>query len=886
MILRIIALICLLPLVGLAAVTQDQVTSEAKTAPRESYGISQLRAAVSAAANKPAKDARIIVGQRSSKLFANYPDLAAFEPGQSEAFVLKRIGNDWLVVGSDPSGVLYGSLELARRIKAGGGLPSQLDLSDRPQFVLRGPCIGMQKTEITYDGAMYDYRYTREEFPFFYDREQWIRYLDFLLENRMNTLYLWNGHPFTSLLKLPKYPDVQEVSDEQLEENIQTFRWLTSEADKRGIWVIQFFYNIHISHALAKARNVPFQHHAPSPLVSEYTRYCIAEFIRNYPNVGLLMTLGEALQPKYGPEWLTKTIIPGVKDGMRALGTTKEPPIIVRAHATDIENAMKQALPLYRNIYTMHKYNGESLTWTDVRGEIRRKHEFLVNLGSTHIVNVHLLSNLEPFRWGAPSFIQKSLQSCQRIGIKGLHLYPLRYWEWPITADNVNPPLKQIDRDWIWFEAWARYAWNPNRDPAQEREYWISRLAEKYGTREAGAKILDAYELSGVGAPRMLPRVGITEGNRQSFTLGMLMTQIINPVRYNVNPLTYEAQAPPGERLHEWVQREWEGKPHEGETPIQVAEEVVESARRAVQAAEAAQPHVTRNKEEFLRLLHDMRCIETSMRYYRAKTKSAALVLRYGYSRDIEDLKKAGELLEESLAEYRKLVALTDKTYREGPSVHSISRRIPFLGVGRYKHWRECLPEYEKEMANFRRNLEALASGTTTSKQQSPKSLPAVSVKLAGAGTELFEVRPGAKLYTDREWTIEQVAPELVGLTGIRISYEKAIQEKGTKVQFELPEPAQILVGFFRSSKKGVAAQPPPNEWEPIFRSALLAGDHPGLTVYSAQMPAGNNELDFGGGAYVVLGFIKKDAQPVPRMVFFSQSAANVRADLDWLFES
>ena len=189
-------------------------------------------------------------------------------------------------------------------------------------------------------------------------------------------------------------------------------------------------------------------------------------------------------------------------------------------------------------------------------------------------------------------------------------------------------------------------------------------------------------------------------------------------------------------------------------------------------------------------------------------------------------------------------------------------------------------------MANSRRNLEALASGTTTSKQQSPKSLPAVSVKLAGAGTELFEVRPGAKLYTDREWTIEQVAPELVGLTGIRISYEKAIQEKGTKVQFELPEPAQILVGFFRSSKKGVAAQPPPNEWEPIFRSALLAGDHPGLTVYSAQMPAGNNELDFGGGAYVVLGFIKKDAQPVPRMVFFSQSAANVRADLDWLFES
>lgn len=885
MILRILTFLCLLPPAGFAGVSPDLIRAEALTSPREQHGIARLRAAVSAAPHQPGQGARIIVGRRSSKLFVGYPDVPAFAPGQTEAFLLKRIGNDWLVVGSDASGVLYGSLELARRIKAGGGLPAELDWSDRPQFVLRGPCIGMQKTEITYDGAMYDYRYTQEDFPFFYDRGRWIQYLDFLLENRLNTLYLWNGHPFTSLLKLPKYPDAQELSNEQLEKNIDAFRWLTAEADKRGIWVIQFFYNIHISHALAKARNLPLKHHAPNPLVSEYTRYCISEFIRNYPNVGLLMTLGEALQPRYGPEWLTQTIIPGVKDGMRALGVTKEPPIIVRAHATDIENAMKQALPLYQNIYTMHKYNGESLTWTDVRGEVRRKHEALVKLGSTHIANVHLLSNLEPFRWGSPDFIQKSLQSLQRLGVKGLHLYPLRYWEWPISADNVQPPLQQIDRDWIWFEAWARYAWNPNRDRADEREYWISRIAEKYGTREAGAKILDAYELSGVCAPRMLPRVGITEGNRQSFTLGMLMTQIINPARYNENPLTWEGGAPPGERLQQWVEREWEGKQHEGETPIQVAEEVVESARRAVEAAEAARPRVTRNNEEFLRFLHDMRCIETSMRHYRAKTKSAALVLRYGYSQDLQDLEKAGALLEESLAEYRKLVALTDQTYREACSVHSISRRIPFLGVGKYKHWRDCLPEYERELSNFRRNFAALAHGSAVSKEQSPKALTAVSAKLAGAGAELFEVRAGAKIYTDREWAIEQVAPELIGLTGIRISYQKATQEKGARVQFELPEPAQILVGFFRSSKKGVAAQPPPNEWEPVLKSALIAGNHPGMTIYSAQMPAGKNELDFGVGAFAVLGFIRRDAQVVPRMVFFSQTGANVRADLDWLFE-
>jgi hypothetical protein len=151
--------------------------------------------------------------------------------------------------------------------------------------------------------------------------------------------------PVGSLLKLPKYPDAQ------LDANMAMFRWLATEADRRGIWVIQAFYNIHISHALARARGLPYQLKEPTEFASQYTRYSIGEFIRTYPNVGLMMTLGEALAPEYGPEWLAKTIIPGVKDRMRALGTAHEPPIIVRAHATRIEEAMHQALPLYKNIY-------------------------------------------------------------------------------------------------------------------------------------------------------------------------------------------------------------------------------------------------------------------------------------------------------------------------------------------------------------------------------------------------------------------------------------------------------------------------------------------------------------------------------------------------------
>lgn len=846
------------------------VSAGAGATARELLGVERLRSAL---ANVSQPNARVLARVAPAPEFS----------GAAEAFHLLRRGNQWLVTGSDPSGVLYGCLELARRVNETGSLPRQLDFLDRPRFLLRGPNIGMQKTTVTYDGAVYDYRYTPEEFGFFYDKQLWTRYLDFLLENRMNTLYLWNGHPFTSLLRLPRYPDAQELTDGQLARNMEMFRWLTAEAGRRGIWVIQAFYNIHISHALAKARGLPFQLSTPNQFVSQYTRYCISEFIRTYPNVGLMMTLGEALSPQYGPAWLAKTIIPGVKDGMREAGMTAEPPIIVRAHATRIEEAMHEALPLYKNIYTMHKWNGESLTWTDVRGEVLRMHQSLVQLGSAHIANIHLLSNLEPFRWGAPSFIQKTLQSCQRIGIRGVHLYPLRYWDWPNSADN--PPEIQFERDWIWFEAWARYAWNPNRDPAAEREYWIGRIAAHYGNREAARHILDAYELSGVCAPRLLPRIGITEGNRQSLTLGMLMTQLIDPERYNALPLLWEGDAPPGERLDDYVRKEWQHQPHSGETPLGVAAEVRDSALQAVAAAEAAAPLVTRGRDEFARFLNDMHAIAAQYRYYDAKTRAAALVLRYGYSHDPADLEKAEPLLAESVDHYRQLVALTDKTYREGPSIHSASRRIPFLGApGRYTHWRDCLPAYERELANFRRNLKVLETSGTMGREADRKPYPAVAVTLTGGAGAIFRVETGAPLFTDNSAAIEQAAPELRGLTGIRIPQDAAAKT-GVRLEFDLPEPAQVLVGFFHSEKKGAAAAPPNDEWEPILRNGIEAARYPGFTVWSHALPKGKNELDFGRGAYVVLGFIKRDAQPEPRMVFFSQAGAEHRPDLDWLFE-
>jgi len=139
-------------------------------------------------------------------------------------------------------------------------------------------------------------------------------------------------------------------------------------------------YNIIIPKPFAEKHNLETQdrNRPIIPIIADYTRKSIAAFVEKYPNVGLLITLGEAMEGvgQDDVDWFTKTIIPGVQDGLKAIGQTTEPPIVLRAHDTDAPRVMKEALPLYKNLFTMAKFNGEALTTYTPRGswaELHRK---------------------------------------------------------------------------------------------------------------------------------------------------------------------------------------------------------------------------------------------------------------------------------------------------------------------------------------------------------------------------------------------------------------------------------------------------------------------------------------------------------------------------------
>ncbi|MDE6647151.1 MAG: hypothetical protein K2K03_04860, partial [Prevotella sp.] len=384
----------------------------------------------------------------------------------------------------------------------------------------------------------------------------------------------------------------------------------------------------------------------------------------------------------------------------------------------------------------MSKYTGESLTTYEPGGPWGETHRQLAEAAPVHIDNVHILANLEPWRWSSPAFIQKTVQAMHRVHhSKGLHLYPqASYWDWPYTADKLSngQRLKQLDRDWLWYQAWGRYAWNDER--GEDKTYWKQELANYYGIDTiAAGHLLNAYDEAGEIAPKLLRRFGITEGNRQTLLLGMTMGELVNPYKYTIYPGFYESCGPEGEKLIEYIEKEQKGEAHKGELPLDIIDQCVNHGDRALVEMAAITTTPTRHADEFERVWNDFRCYAIFAKAFQLKVRAAAEVLRYKWTQDISYLESAVVLLEQSNNVWRELSRITDDTYLYANSMQTAQRRIPVGGDdGRMKTWSELAVVYQEELDAFKENLEKLKHPVASSADSGISAAKSASVKYNG----------------------------------------------------------------------------------------------------------------------------------------------------------
>ena len=655
------------------------------------------------------------------------------------------------------------------------------------------------------------------------------------------------------------------------------------------------FYNIILSKPFADHYGLKTQdrHRPITPLISDYTRKSIAAFIENYPNVGLLVCLGEAMATIDDDViWMKETIIPGIKDGLKASGRTDIPPVVLRSHDTDGPLVLKESLPLYPNIYTMSKYTGESLTTYEPGGPWGETHQQLAAAAPVHIDNVHILANLEPWRWSSPAFIQKTVQAMHRVHhSKGLHLYPqASYWDWPYTADKLpnGEREKQLDRDWMWYQAWGRYSWNDQR--GLDKTYWKKELAEYYGIDTiAAGHLLNAYDETGEIAPKLLRRFGITEGNRQTLLLGMTMGQLVNPYKYTIYPGFYESCGPEGEKLIEYIEKEYKGLSHKGELPFDIVDQCVNHGDRALVEMAAITVKPTRHADEYQRVWNDFLCYATFAKAFQMKVRAAAEVLRYKWTQDITYLESAVKWLEQSNNTWSDLCKMTDKTYLYANSMQTAQRRVPVGGDGgKMKTWSELAVVYQAELDAFKDNIEKLKHPVAQTDILIQSAQPAKVTILSPLTSHLTPLEKGTVLFEKRPDTpVDSLAPELVGLQALVLNRDTT-RIVGTSIEYESDKPVKLLVGLFKDDDRKFAKAPKleidatGNEYgqaEPILTNAISIVQMPKVNIHQYSLPAGHNTIRLPKGILMVAGFTQSDIKPR------DCGLNGPSGEVDWLFQ-
>ena len=421
----------------------------------------------------------------------------------------------------------------------------------------------------------------------------------------------------------------------------------------------------------------------------------------------------------------------------------------------------------------------------------------------------------------------------------------------------------------MWYKTWARYAWKADRNRVEEIKYWNSQIDNYYGVNEADARrIQRAYDESGEIAPKLLRRFGITEGNRQTLLLGMFMAQLVNPYKYTIYPGFYESCGPEGEKLIEYVEKEWKKQPHIGEMPLDIIAQAIAHGDKAIAAIDSVAGKATKNKDEFKRLRNDMHCYREFAYFFENKVKAAKLVLDYQWGKEISKLDAAIPYIEKSLEHYKKLVDLTKDTYWYANSMQTAQRAIPISGLdGKNKTWEEMYIHFQNELENYKKNLSMMKTHFNAPvKKTLIPALTLANVKLISKNPTI-KFRSGDSLYSDYPSKIIEFAPELANMIPWFMN-ANAQRENGTDVEFETDKPVKLLIGYYRDDHRRFAKAPKLetdasanlySQAEPVLFNAISIDGLPPVNVHAFHFDAGYHKLLLPKGLIMVIGFTNAD---------------------------
>ncbi|MBK1875296.1 hypothetical protein [Pelagicoccus mobilis] len=441
-----------------------------------------------------------------------------------------HIQNGSLLSAGDERGLMYGLFEIAERHSLYGSNADLKDVHGSPYISQRGI-----KFNIPLDARTPSYDDTgdaaQRNIVEMWNMSFWIQFLDQMALDRYNMLSLWNPHPFPSMVKLEKYPEVQlddiyvttltpngrenewgepqlvsasvaanikKVKTLSIDEKISFWQQVMRHAKNRGIDIYWITWNICLN---SVAEPVPdyyrtygtkvpdekpgkygITHDMYDQDTRDYLRAAVKSFISTYPDIkGIGVTAGEHFPHNKGPkvdreEWLWDTYGRGILEAKES-DPEREVRFIHRVWNTDFSSIMNSWESYPDDFEFSFKFAKARLYSSPKMPFADDLIEAMKPLGLKSWWN---LRNDDIFvhRWGNPDYVRDFFKHFDLEATAGYHMGSDGYvWGREFVTKKAKSPRElEIHKHWYTFMLWGRLGYNPDLGD----DYFIARLQDRF----------------------------------------------------------------------------------------------------------------------------------------------------------------------------------------------------------------------------------------------------------------------------------------------------------------------------------------------------------------------------------------------------------------------
>lgn len=622
-----------------------------------------------------------------------------------QSYRVERDGDAVRVLGADPAGAMYGGLDVAEAIR-NGELPALRDSRHRPHILRRGIKFNIPldlRTPSYSDAA----DAAQANIPEVWEKDFWIEFLDAMARNRYNVLSLWSLHPFPSMVRVPEYPEValddvwrtkvklddgfsftgkgyvrpemlanhEVVKRISMDEKIAFWRWMMRQAADRGITVYVFTWNVFTYGANGKHG---ITDEMGNDITKAYFRASVREMVKTYPLLGGMgITAGEGmpddLDSRAKEKWLWDTYGEGVRDGLKG-SPSRDFNLIHRFHWTS-QGEILEAFKDYPGTFDFSfKYSVAHMYSIPNPPFIRPLMEGIAPGRRTWLTIRN--DDLYTFRFGDPAYARDYVLNIPPADkIAGFYMGPDGYtWGREFLEREPIAGKRQLvlDKQWYAFMTWGRLAYEPSLPDST----FIRALATRHPAAPAGS-VFDALQ----GASQIMPLITRCHWGdidlkwypEACWSHPKSKTKGFHDVREFI-----EGDPMPGSlviSIREWRQNVAAKRPHEGRTPVAIADDLDAAAEKTFGALERI-TDAARTDAELRKTTQDCEALAWLGRYYAAKLRGACDLALYDASSTAEDKTKAIGQLTQALAHWRRYAEIRDRHY-----LPALYNRVGFVDV-------------------------------------------------------------------------------------------------------------------------------------------------------------------------------------------------------------